>query len=136
MRSRREFRWKAFSSAFVKILALPCSFCLLLPGPKQQTRRLHHEETSNCDWTDAGICKKQHQQRSARQEPRNNVQRSSRSSTCSCDHGPVCWAYNLKTGCKNATSGKPSRCVKGFHVCANCHKAGHSVVVCRGLAKE
>ena len=52
-----------------------------------------------------------------------------------CEHGPVCWAYNLKSGCKNSTSGKPSRCVKGFHVCANCHKPGHSVVVCRGLAK-
>eukprot|EP00435_Cladocopium_sp_Y103_P033219 s1997_g8.t1 len=53
-----------------------------------------------------------------------------------CEHGPVCWAYNLKTGCENSTSGKPSRCVKGFHVCANCHKPGHSVVVCRGLAKN
>ena len=53
-----------------------------------------------------------------------------------CEHGPVCWAYNLKTGCKNPTSGKPSRCTKGFHVCANCHKPGHSVVVCRGLAKD
>jgi hypothetical protein len=52
-----------------------------------------------------------------------------------CEHGPVCWAYNLKSGCKNSTSGKPSRCAKGFHVCANCHKPGHSVVVCRGLAK-
>ena len=50
-----------------------------------------------------------------------------------CEHGPVCWAYNLKTGCKNSTSGKPSRCAKGFHVCANCHKAGHSVVVCRDV---
>ena len=53
-----------------------------------------------------------------------------------CEHGPVCWAYNLKTGCRNTTTGKPSRCAKGFHVCANCHKAGHSVVVCRGLAKN
>ena len=53
-----------------------------------------------------------------------------------CEHGPVCWAYNLKTGCKNSTTGKPSRCAKGYHVCANCHKAGHSVVVCRGLAKD
>ena len=53
-----------------------------------------------------------------------------------CEHGPVCWAYNLKTGCRNSTSGKPSRCVKGFHVCAHCHKPGHSVVVCRGLNKD
>ena len=53
-----------------------------------------------------------------------------------CEHGPVCWARNLKTGCKNSTSGKPSRCAKGYHVCANCHKPGHSVVVCRGLSKD
>ena len=53
-----------------------------------------------------------------------------------CEHGPVCWAYNLKTGCKNSTSGKPSRCAKGYHVCAHCHKPGHSVVVCRGLSKD
>ena len=52
-----------------------------------------------------------------------------------CEHGPVCWAYNLKSGCKNAPTGKPSRCAKGFHVCANCHKPGHSVTVCRGLTK-
>ena len=53
-----------------------------------------------------------------------------------CEHGPVCWAYNMKAGCKNSTSGKPSRCAKGYHVCAHCHKPGHSVVVCRGLAKD
>ena len=53
-----------------------------------------------------------------------------------CEHGPVCWAYNLKSGCKNTTSGKPSRCAKGFHVCANCHKPGHSVTVCRSLGKS
>ena len=53
-----------------------------------------------------------------------------------CEHGPVCWAYNMKSGCRNSTSGKPSRCQKGFHVCANCHKAGHSVLVCRGLQKN
>ena len=53
-----------------------------------------------------------------------------------CEHGPICWAYNLKAGCKNSTSGKPSRCAKGYHACAHCHKPGHSVVVCRGLGKD
>ena len=52
-----------------------------------------------------------------------------------CDHGPVCWAYNLKDGCKSNTSGKPSKCNRGYHVCANGHKPGHSVVVCRALTK-
>ena len=49
------------------------------------------------------------------------------------EHGPICWAYNLKDGCKAATTGKPSKCSRGYHVCANCHKPGHSVTVCRGL---
>lgn len=53
-----------------------------------------------------------------------------------CEHGPICWAYNMKSGCKNQTSGKPSRCAKGYHACANCHKPGHSVLVCRGLSKD
>ena len=53
-----------------------------------------------------------------------------------CEHGPICWAYNMKAGCKNSTSGKPARCAKGNHVCANCHKPGHSVVVCRGVNKD
>ena len=55
-----------------------------------------------------------------------------------CEHGPVCWAYNMKSGCKNSTTGKgsPTRCAKGFHVCANCHRGGHSVTVCRSLSKD
>ena len=41
----------------------------------------------------------------------------------------ICWAFNLKTGCKNeATNG---RCKKGVHCCMKCHKANHSLVTCR-----
>ena len=46
--------------------------------------------------------------------------------------GPCCWAYNQQ-GCKNETKdveGMP-RCQKGFHVCAFCHKPGHSFKNCR-----
>ena len=49
--------------------------------------------------------------------------------------GPICWGYNLKTGCANETSNQAGgqRCKRGFHACANCHKFGHSVVSCRAL---
>ena len=49
------------------------------------------------------------------------------------DNGRICWGYNLKSGCNAKTSGKPPKCSRGIHVCANCKKAGHSVVVCRAL---
>ena len=45
--------------------------------------------------------------------------------------GQVCWNYNLKEGCQLPTQGKPARCQRGLHMCANCHKPGHSLVVCR-----
>eukprot|EP00435_Cladocopium_sp_Y103_P059485 s1087_g21.t1 len=47
--------------------------------------------------------------------------------------GPVCWNFNLKDGCQLPTTGKPARCQRGLHICANCHKPGHSVVVCRDI---
>ena len=47
------------------------------------------------------------------------------------DNGRICWSYNLKDGCKAKTSGKPPKCQRGIHVCANCKKPGHSVLVCR-----
>ena len=45
--------------------------------------------------------------------------------------GNICWGYNLASGCPHTTSGQPPRCQKGFHVCANCHKPGHSLSACR-----
>ena len=55
------------------------------------------------------------------------------------EHGRICWGFNLKDGCKGKTEKagqKPAKCAKGYHVCANCHKAGHSVVVCRALQQS
>ena len=45
--------------------------------------------------------------------------------------GNICWSYNLSAGCSNTTSGTPAKCMRGFHVCAHCHKPGHSVTTCR-----
>jgi len=47
--------------------------------------------------------------------------------------GPVCWAYNLPEGCSAETKKDAHgiRCAKGYHVCAGCHKAGHSFVSCK-----
>ena len=41
----------------------------------------------------------------------------------------ICWAYNLKTGCKNEVTN--GRCKKGVHCCMKCHKNNHSLVTCR-----
>eukprot|EP00435_Cladocopium_sp_Y103_P066264 s14_g28.t1 len=45
--------------------------------------------------------------------------------------GNICWSYNLAAGCSNSTSGTPAKCMRGVHVCAHCHKPGHSVTTCR-----
>ena len=49
--------------------------------------------------------------------------------------GQICWNYNMKDGCQLSTSGKPAKCSRGLHLCACCHKAGHSLVVCREAKK-
>ena len=41
----------------------------------------------------------------------------------------ICWAFNLKTGCKNEVTN--GRCKKGVHCCMKCHKTNHSLVTCR-----
>ena len=40
----------------------------------------------------------------------------------------ICWNFNMQVGCPNGKNGK---CNKGLHVCAYCHKPGHSIVNCR-----
>ena len=41
----------------------------------------------------------------------------------------ICWAFNLKSGCKNEVSN--GKCKKGVHCCIKCHKNNHSLVTCR-----
>ena len=48
--------------------------------------------------------------------------------------GNICWNFNMASGCSNSTTGTPAKCMRGFHVCANCHKPGHSVATCRSKA--
>ena len=41
----------------------------------------------------------------------------------------ICWAFNLKSGCKNEVTN--GRCKKGVHCCIKCHRNNHSLVTCR-----
>ena len=48
------------------------------------------------------------------------------------EHGRIGWGFNVKDGCKGKTEKtgqKPAKCGAGYHVRANCHKPGHSVLV-------
>lgn len=46
------------------------------------------------------------------------------------EHGnAICWAFNLKNGCKEPTSN--GRCKKVMHVCIKCRKSNHSLTNCR-----
>ena len=47
------------------------------------------------------------------------------------DGEPICYGFNLQTGCGQATHGNPKKCCRGLHICAKCHKPGHSVLTCR-----
>ena len=47
---------------------------------------------------------------------------------------PICWGYNLASGCKAKTGGNPPACNRGAHICAFCRKIGHSYVKCRNAA--
>ena len=52
--------------------------------------------------------------------------------TMTKDGQNICWSFNLESGCQAAlvSGAKPSRCAKGLHVCAFCHKPNHSQMVC------
>jgi hypothetical protein len=42
---------------------------------------------------------------------------------------PICWAYNLKAGCKEQVA--DGRCKKGAHICIKCKRANHGLATCR-----
>ena len=42
---------------------------------------------------------------------------------------PICWAFNLKGGCKETTT--DGRCKKGAHICIKCKRANHGLATCR-----
>eukprot|EP00435_Cladocopium_sp_Y103_P012313 s386_g3.t1 len=45
---------------------------------------------------------------------------------------PICWAYNLKSGCKEQTS--DGRCKKGVHMCMKCKRSNHGLANCRATS--
>eukprot|EP00435_Cladocopium_sp_Y103_P009696 s2809_g2.t1 len=45
---------------------------------------------------------------------------------------PICWAYNLKGGCKETTS--DGRCKKGVHMCMKCKPSNHGLANCRATS--
>ena len=42
---------------------------------------------------------------------------------------PICWAYNLKGGCKEPVT--DGRCKKGAHICIKCKRSNHGLATCR-----
>ena len=42
---------------------------------------------------------------------------------------PICWAYNLKGGCKEPVT--EGRCKKGAHICIKCKRSNHGLASCR-----
>ena len=52
--------------------------------------------------------------------------------TVTRDGQNVCWSFNMENGCQATliSGSKIAKCAKGLHVCAFCHKANHSQLVC------
>jgi len=52
--------------------------------------------------------------------------------TVTKDGQNVCWSFNMESGCQATliSGSKIAKCAKGLHVCAFCHKANHSQLVC------
>ncbi|CAE7253466.1 NaCP60E [Symbiodinium necroappetens] len=54
--------------------------------------------------------------------------------------GNVCWGCNLEDGCDLKTEKDPKsgfmKCARGLHICAACHKPGHSVLNCKSKAAQ
>lgn len=73
-----------------------------------------------------------------RKAVRNKPEALAGMETVTADGDPVCWANNLEGGCKaQLLAGyKIPRCAKGVHVCAYCHKPGHSQLVCNAKKKS
>lgn len=88
------------------------------PTPKASTRTAAPKNNNKC---------KTRAERSCPEELKNYTTRVAA--------GQICWNYNLKDGCQLATTGKPPKCTRGLHLCACCHKGGHSAVVCRDAKK-
>ena len=47
---------------------------------------------------------------------------------------PICWAFNLSSGCSAATTN--GRCKKGSHECIKCNRTNHGLATCRVAKKN
>ena len=47
---------------------------------------------------------------------------------------PICWAFNLSSGCSEAVSN--GRCKKGSHECIKCNRSNHGLATCRVAKKN
>ena len=47
---------------------------------------------------------------------------------------PICWAFNLSSGCSGATTN--GRCKKGSHECIKCNRTNHGLATCRVAKKN
>lgn len=73
-----------------------------------------------------------------RKAARNKPEALAGMDTVTADGDRVCWANNLEGGCKAQLlpGHKIPRCAKGLHICAHCHKPGHSQLVCNAKKKN
>jgi hypothetical protein len=131
----------ALNQAFSALLTDPRVTMFLLPAPSgvSKTTTVQGKVSSDAPKIQPGVTatKKRKLTRAQKACP-NDLKEFNLKLSQGNMSGPICWSYNLKTGCSNETTNQTGgqRCKRGFHVCANCHKLGHSVVSCRALKQK
>lgn len=103
---------------------------------QQSTASTNPQNASKSNAKPKSAVKKSNKQ--GRKATRNKPEALAGMETVTANGDPVCWANNLEGGCKAPLlSGyKIPRCAKGVHVCAYCHKPGHSQLVCNAKKRS
>lgn len=125
-------------AVFRRLMTDPRITMLLLPLPavKGHDKEKHATESASKASRPAGSSKQANQSKKCKTRAEKACPDELRKYNLRFENGPICYAYNMKDGCKLRAQGNPARCSKGHHVCANCHKPNHSVVNCRALSGQ
>ena len=109
-------------------------FLLPLPSFAKETKQQgpQHGTPSNASAKGAPKPQPKKKFKATKKAGRNKPEVLAGMETITKDGQNVCWSFNMESGCQASlvAGSKVARCAKGLHVCAYCHKANHSQLVC------
>ena len=108
-------------------------FLLPLPSfPRDKATRITARNPVQCICKGAPKAQPKKKFKATKKAERSKPDALTGMETITKDGQNVCWSFNMESGCQAAlvAGSKIARCAKGLHVCAYCHKANHSQLVC------